>query len=150
MPITRRFDSCCTLASVLLLLGLTLIPVAAGNAQGGDTTRAKPRPQNPPTSEACCRVARVDTSAGIVTARETATGYTFRFRVTNRRLLTSIKVADKVWADFLAKGVKLSAADSTWCCAIIAAPPDESAGDTSNSANRPQRPPVLRNRGGFS
>jgi hypothetical protein len=94
-------------------------------------------------------VARVDSSAGIVTARETATGFTFRFRVANRRLLRSIKVADKVWADFVAKAVKLSPTDSTWCCAILAAPPDEATNDTSIAARRlPGRALSLR-RGGF-
>jgi Cu/Ag efflux protein CusF len=67
-------------------------------------------------------VVKIDAAVRIVTARETATGYTFRFAVKDRKLLASIKVGDPVFADFVAKTVKLRATDATPCCGIIPTP----------------------------
>lgn len=63
----------------------------------------------------------------LVTARETATGFTFRFEVKNRRLLGTLKIGQPVWADFAAKAVKLKATDDTPCCGIVDTPPPTGA-----------------------
>ena len=110
----------CVIASVF-------VPVQRASAQTRDSSAAKARPVSPirrePTAASpCCGVVKIDAAARIVTARVTATGYTFRFEVKDRRLLSSIKVADKVWADFAAKTVKLRATDIAPCCGIISMP----------------------------
>ena len=76
----------------------------------------------------CCTVVRVDARRGIVTARETATGYTFSVEVKNRKHLAALKLGDKVWANFAAKKVRLEAAGDSLCCLILKTqPPDGSA-----------------------
>lgn len=71
----------------------------------------------------CCTVVRIDVQRAIVIARETATGYTFRVEVKNRKHVAALKVGDKVWANFAAKKVRLEAAGDSLCCAIVTAPP---------------------------
>ena len=70
----------------------------------------------------CCTVVRVDTKRGIVTARETATGYTFSVEVKKRKVISALRIGDKVWADFGAKKVRLEAAGDSLCCAIVETP----------------------------
>ena len=70
------------------------------------------------TTPACCTIVRIDTDRSIITARETATGFTFRFALKTRRLLATLKIGQPVWADFASKTVKLKATDSTPCCVI--------------------------------
>ena len=72
----------------------------------------------------CCTVVRVDSRRGIVTARETATGYTFNIEVKNRKHLAALKVGHKVWANFAAKKVRLEPAGDSLCCPILKTPPD--------------------------
>ena len=67
----------------------------------------------------CCTVVRVDAERGVITARETSTGYTFRIDVKNRKHRAAIKVGDKVWANFVVKKVRLEAAGDSLCCAIV-------------------------------
>ena len=71
------------------------------------------------TAPACCLIVRIDPDRSLVTARETATGFTFRFTVKARRLLGTLKVGQPVWADFASRTVKLKADDATPCCAIL-------------------------------
>ncbi|HEY7566226.1 MAG TPA: hypothetical protein VH762_01535 [Gemmatimonadaceae bacterium] len=81
---------------------------------------------------ACCSIVRIEPSRSLVTARETATGFTFHFELKNRRRMASLKIGQPVWADFAAKTVKLKATDSTACCAIVETPPPpESTGGSS-------------------
>jgi hypothetical protein len=92
----------------------------------------KPAPaQSPDTSlileqtsaqPSCCSVVRIDTAKSIVTAREIATGYTFRFAVKTRRVLRALRIGQPVWADFTSNTVKLKATDPTPCCGIV--PPE--------------------------
>jgi hypothetical protein len=58
----------------------------------------------------------------VITAREMATGYTFRVEVKSKKLLTTLKVGDKVWANFSAKRVRLGAIGDSLCCAILDPP----------------------------
>jgi hypothetical protein len=74
------------------------------------------------TQPSCCSIVRIDTTTSIVTARETATGYTFRFAVRTRRALRALRIGQPVWADFTSNTVKLKATDDTPCCGIL--PPE--------------------------
>jgi hypothetical protein len=104
-----------------------LLAPGAVPAQSRDTVAAKarPRPAVAPSTgvPACCRVVRLEAASPIVTARETATGYTFRFELGNRRRRAALKVGDPVWADFGTNTVKLRSSEQKPCCAIITSPP---------------------------
>ena len=77
---------------------------------------------------ACCSIVRIEQARLVVAARETATGFTFRFAVKSKRLLATLKIGQPVWADFAAKTVKLKATDVTPCCAIVETPPPPDLG----------------------
>lgn len=72
-----------------------------------------------PPEEPCCSVVRLDLASSIVTARDLATGYTFRVEVRSKKLLSTIKVGDKVWANYTVKRVRLSATGDSLCCPIL-------------------------------
>jgi hypothetical protein len=95
------------------------LPAASSAQQSG-----KAKPQSKP-EEPCCGVVGVDSLTAIVTARETASGYTFKFRVSDKKLLTSLKIGEKVWADFTKKTVRLRKADAAPCCIITTAEPGD-------------------------
>lgn len=90
-------------------------------SQSRDSTPVASRPRAPAaaTAPACCTIVRIDSVRSIITARETATGFTFRFAVKARRLLTTLRVGSPVWADFAGNSVKLRATDAAPCCAIV-------------------------------
>ena len=67
----------------------------------------------------CCTVVRIDAGRREVTARETATGYTFLVEVKNRKHLAAVRIGDKVWANFAVRKVRLEAAGDSLCCAIV-------------------------------
>ena len=85
-------------------------------AQSADTTV---KTHGVVAQPSCCSIVRIDTAHSIVTARETATGYTFRFEVKARRLLRSLRIGQPIWADFTNKTVKLKSTDATPCCGIV-------------------------------
>lgn len=92
-------------------------------AQAGDSVRmqaASSAAVSPPSH--CCTVVGIDTSSSVVTARESASGYTFRFTVRDSKQFSALKVADKVWADFAAKTVRLRENGDATCCAIMPGP----------------------------
>jgi hypothetical protein len=110
---------------LLLLLGTAAFWLArpdAARSQSRDTVplSAPRQAAEPVAAPACCLVVRIDSERSIVTARETATGFTFRFAVKTRRLLATLKIGNPVWADFANKTVKLKATDVQPCCAIVA------------------------------
>ena len=108
---------------VLLLGVLAAVPNMALSQSRDSLTR--PGSAVPSAPAACCAIVRIDTAKSLVTVRETATGFTFRFAVKTRRLLGALKVGQPVWADFAAKTVKLKSADTVACCSIIETPPPE-------------------------
>ncbi|MEO5676245.1 MAG: hypothetical protein ABIQ84_01745 [Usitatibacter sp.] len=61
---------------------------------------------------ACCEITRIDTTKGLVSARERATGRTFQFTVHDVRERARLKVGEKVQANFDAKTVRLPGAGS--------------------------------------
>jgi hypothetical protein len=97
----------------------------------------------PSATPACCSIVRIETPKSLVTARETATGFTFRFAVKTKRLLATLKIGQPVWADFAAKTVKLRATDDQPCCAIVDTPPVPDAHSLGSA------PGALRDRAAF-
>ncbi len=67
--------------------------------------------------EPCCGVMAVDLATGIVTAKELATARVFRFEVKDAAVLRSLKVGQKVFADFGTSKVRIHGIDP--CCNII-------------------------------
>jgi Cu/Ag efflux protein CusF len=65
----------------------------------------------------CCAITDLDAVTGIATAREIATGRVFRFEVKNGALLQSLKVGQKVFADFGTNKVRIHGVEP--CCGII-------------------------------
>jgi hypothetical protein len=99
----------------LLAVICALAAPVALPAQRGDTAKSRPIKLD----DACCSVVALDSATAIVTARETASGYTFRFKVSDRKLLAALKIGDRVWADFNKKTIRLRRADATPCCGIL-------------------------------
>ena len=92
----------------------------------------------------CCTITAINTSTGVVTAKENATGKIFQFKVNDSALLNSLKVGQGVYANFGAMQVSLDG--STACCSIISigmspAPPPSpaAAAPAPNPAPAPQR-----------
>ena len=112
---------------VLYILGVlgTLPNVALSQSRDSSKT---PLGVAPVVTPACCSIVRIEPAASVVTARETATGFTFRFTVKSKRLLATLKISQPVWADFAAKTVKLRATDIASCCAIVESPPPPEPG----------------------
>lgn len=113
--------------SLFILSMLSALPNVA-SAQRRDSLTTPPDSVASIATPACCSIVRIETAKSLVTARETATGFTFRFTVKNRRLLATLKISQPVWADFAAKTVKLRATDIAPCCAIVEAPPPPDLG----------------------
>src|SRR5688572_7784248 len=122
---------------VLLALGaLAAMPNMALSQSRDSITPTKPGTVAPVAPPACCTIVRIETPKSLVTARETATGFTFRFAVKTRRLLSALKIGQPVWADFAAKTVKLKATDAQPCCAIVETPPVPDANSLGSAPRR--------------
>ena len=67
--------------------------------------------------EPCCNITAVDAATGIATAKEIATGRVFRFEIKDKALLSSVKVGQKVFADFGSSKVRIHGSEP--CCSII-------------------------------
>lgn len=102
--------------TLVALLGAPLLLVCA----------AESRAQR---GEPCCPIVSIGTS-GVVTARETATGRTFEFQVANRRLLSTLKVGQPVYADFTAMRVSVQPDGASPCCGILSVSPAATAPPT--------------------
>jgi len=68
-------------------------------------------------AEPCCNITGVDYRTGLVTARNTATGQTFQFKVSNASLLRTLRVGQGVYADFGTKEVSVDGAAP--CCGMV-------------------------------
>ncbi|MGA8752284.1 hypothetical protein [Candidatus Deferrimicrobium sp.] len=53
----------------------------------------------------CCSITTVDRKTGIVTAKNTATGETFKFRLSDAAQIGNIKIGDQVSTDFQTRQV---------------------------------------------
>ena len=77
-------------------------------------------------AEPCCGIVAVQPS-GVVTARDTKTGRTFEFRVDDRRLLSTLKPGQPVYADFTTMRVSVQPDGIEPCCGIVSAAPNATA-----------------------
>lgn len=68
-------------------------------------------------AQPCCEITAIDTRTGVVAAKEVRTGKTFQFKVTNASLLKTLKVGQKVWANFGTHQVSVDGASP--CCEIV-------------------------------
>ena len=103
------------LYAVLLAVAMACLgaPLAA---QSRDTSL---KVQGTPAAPSCCSIVRVDTTTSVVTAREIATGYTFRFLVKTRRVVRALRIGQPIWADFTTNTVRLQPTDPKPCCGIM-------------------------------
>lgn len=74
---------------------------------------------------ACCLVTAIGSPAGVVTAKENATGRTFEFQVPNPKLMPQIHVGTPVYANFSTMQVSLNGIAD--CCKIISIIPPPAA-----------------------
>ena len=102
---------------VIMLLGAP--PPAASQSRDSVVSRVVPVGDSIP---ACCTIVRIDAGRRLITARELATGFTFRFQRKDRRAIGNVKLGQPVWADFTGKTVALNAGPDAPCCVIV--PPD--------------------------
>lgn len=63
----------------------------------------------------CCNITAIG-KRGLVTAKVTATGKTFQFQVTDQALMKSLRVGQKIYADFGTQKVSVNGLEP--CCAI--------------------------------
>ncbi|HEY1240460.1 MAG TPA: hypothetical protein VGF16_07875 [Bryobacteraceae bacterium] len=66
----------------------------------------------------CCGITGIDARTATVTAKETATGRSFTFKVPNSALLKSLKIGQSVYANFATSQVSVDGAAP--CCSIAA------------------------------
>ena len=60
----------------------------------------------------CCNITAIDARAGVVTAKDTATGRTAQLKVSDAKLLGSLKVGQAVNANFTTGSVTVPAAET--------------------------------------
>ena len=65
----------------------------------------------------CCNITAINLGSGVLSAKENATGRTFTFKVSDVKLLNSLKVGQGIYADFSGKKVSVNGADP--CCPIV-------------------------------
>lgn len=87
----------------------------------------------------CCAIVEIG-AAGVVTAREAATGRTLEFRVADRRLLSSLKVGQPVHADFTTMQVSVEPDGGAPCCAIASVSPAPAATPAGRGTVDPASP----------
>ena len=108
--------------TVPLSLLLAATPAAA---QRPDTLPVRPTGGMAQAPGPCCVITAVDSLSHLVSARESSTGYRFRFAVRDPKLRVELKVGQKIWADFAANRVSLR--PGVPCCEIVpdGRPPDD-------------------------
>lgn len=95
----------------LLVIFATLV----GGATIASNVSAQARPVSAPPA-ACCTVTAVDLQNGMASAKVNATGAPFAFKVTDVKLLQTLRVGAGVYANFAAHQVSLNGRDA--CCEI--------------------------------
>ena len=87
----------------------------------------------------CCGITKIDAATGIVTAKVTANGNVFQFKVADARALGLLRVGQGVYANFAGKQVSLDGRRA--CCAITSGPGAPVAAPPSRT-NPPSAPPA--------
>jgi Cu/Ag efflux protein CusF len=75
-------------------------------------------PSNAIAAQPCCGITAIDARSGVITAKETATGRTFQFKLDDAALLGTVKVGQVVEADFKTMKVTVHPPGVSPCCAI--------------------------------
>jgi len=92
----------------------------------------------------CCSITSIDVKTGLATAKDTATGQTFQFKVTDAALLNLLKVGQGVYANFKTRQVSVNGADP--CCSIVSLGKPGGLGNTparqTPQAGVPQSAPI--------
>jgi hypothetical protein len=65
----------------------------------------------------CCNIVSIDKRTGLVTARNLQTGQTFQFTAKNAALLNTLRIGQKVAADFASGQVSVDRSEP--CCNIV-------------------------------
>jgi len=73
-------------------------------------------PSKAQAGEPCCNVTSINEN-GVVTAREAATGKVFQFKVNDQAVIRSLRVGQKIYADFGTRQVSVD--EGTPCCSIV-------------------------------
>lgn len=92
---------------------------AVNPKQSGPTDTATLPSVKKPTiygAQPCCSIVNIADS-GLVTAKDTATGKTFQFQAKDQGLMTSLRIGQKIHADFATQQVSVDGAAP--CCAIV-------------------------------
>ncbi|HXG01786.1 MAG TPA: hypothetical protein VNO23_00010 [Candidatus Binatia bacterium] len=108
-------------------------------SSGAWASGVQPRSSGVNVRPACCAVTAIDTTTGLVTARD-GPGRSFQFRVADRAVLGSLRVGQPVYADFTTNHVALTPGRP--CCAIVAAAPAPRPPVTTPAAPPATAPPV--------
>lgn len=104
--------------SLFLLAAVLIATPRGGGAQG------------PPP---CCTITVIDANTGMVSAKVTANGSVFQFKVATPRVAATLKVGQGVYANFTTRQVSLDGRSA--CCAMTSGP--QAPGVTA-----PVRPPI--------
>jgi Cu/Ag efflux protein CusF len=81
----------------------------------------------------CCTITAIDAKTSLVTAKDTATGQTFQFKVTDAAQLNSLKVGQGVYANFKTRQVSINGIGP--CCAIVSLGKPGGLGNTAEGQN---------------
>lgn len=105
----------------------------AVNPQGTRTTGTATLPSvKKPTiygADPCCSILTIGAN-GLVTARDSATGKTFQFHATNQAVRNSLRIGQKIHADFGTQQVSVDGLQP--CCAIVSV-----SGGPAGAATKP-------------
>jgi Cu/Ag efflux protein CusF len=108
---------------------------------GGGPGKLAPRKlSSPAPGTSCCGITAINTSTGMVTAQEHATGKIFQFKVTDPAVLKSLKVGQGVYANFGARQVSVDGIVP--CCGIVSAATGPAMAGTAAGAIQNKLAPV--------
>lgn len=112
------FAPCCSIIGA----GAAATPIATDGTAAAGAVNNQARGSfkgNANPAEPCCQITAINAQTGMVTARVNATGQTFQFQ-TSPQLLQSLKVGQRVYANFTAKRASLDGKSA--CCVIVDLP----------------------------
>jgi len=100
----------------VLLIALFGAGFTAGAAEPTATPNLRDKARS---AEPCCNITAINAKTGIVTARDTASGKTFKFTVNDKGMLKGLRAGDAVDANFAAGQVAIRKYSGEPCCNIV-------------------------------
>ena len=67
----------------------------------------------------CCSITAINIKTGMVSAKETATGRTFQFKVADKGALAGLKAGQRIHADFTTMKASLRPDGAAPCCSVV-------------------------------